>query len=105
MKLDGQWKCICTKWNDSALPNCRYCGSPKGQARMRRGVIPAEPEKPLAFTNEKFAQHCTRMAAKCAGWSGDILDSPGEPARRDAVRRFLAEMRERLNFMEEELNG
>ncbi|PWJ88432.1 hypothetical protein C8D77_111155 [Mesorhizobium loti] len=58
-----------------------------------------------AFTNERFAQHCIRMAAKAAGWAGDILDSPDEPARRDAVERFITEMRDRLTFMEEKLNG
>lgn len=61
----------------------------------------------VSMTQLEFAQKCARLATKASGWAGDILDteSPNEPARRETVERFIAEMRDRLNFMEEKLNG
>ena len=56
-----------------------------------------------SITNFRFAQWCTRIAAKSSGWAGDILDSPNEPARTESVERFIKEMRDRLTFMEDEL--
>ncbi|RWB67597.1 hypothetical protein [Mesorhizobium sp.] len=59
----------------------------------------------MSISNARFAQWCARLSAKSAGWAGDILDSPNEPARRENVERFIREIRDRLNYMEEELNG
>lgn len=58
------------------------------------------------MTPIEFAQRCTRIAAKAPGWAADILDTSNEtPARREDIERFIADMRARLNFMEEKLNG
>lgn len=59
----------------------------------------------MSISNERFAQWCARLAAKSAGWAGDILDAGNKPARREDVERFIREIRDRLNYMEEELNG
>lgn len=35
------------------------------------------------ITNFRFAQWCTRLAAKSSGWAGDILDPPtNQPGAR-----------------------
>lgn len=59
----------------------------------------------MSISNARFAQWCARLASKSAGWAGDILDAPGKPARRESVERFIKEIRDRLDHMEEELNG
>ncbi|BCH12008.1 hypothetical protein MesoLj131c_62660 [Mesorhizobium sp. 131-3-5] len=58
------------------------------------------------MTPIEFAQRCARIASRASAWAGDVLDTSTEkPARREDVERFITEMRERLNYIEEKLNG
>lgn len=56
-----------------------------------------------------FARRCAGISLVALKWSHDTLstapvdvDQEEDP---DTVKRFLAEMRERLNYIEEKLNG
>lgn len=58
------------------------------------------------MTPMEFAQRCARIASRASAWAADVLDTnTGQPARREDVERFIREMRERLNYIEEKLNG
>ncbi len=53
------------------------------------------------LTEAQFAQMCTRMASRCAGWAGDMLDgNPDEAVTADLVGQFTDAMRERLDHID-----
>jgi hypothetical protein len=56
-----------------------------------------------------FARHCAGVSLSALKWSHDTLSTApvnvDQKEHPDTVRRFIAEMRERLNYIEEKLNG
>ncbi|RVC47627.1 hypothetical protein EN781_00390 [Mesorhizobium sp. M4A.F.Ca.ET.090.04.2.1] len=56
-----------------------------------------------------FSRRCAGLSSIAAKWAHDTLSTlPADVDQEehpDTVRRFIAEMRERLNYIEEKLNG
>ena len=55
------------------------------------------------LTNAGFAKIAARIGKSCVGWAADSLDLPElreRPIKREAVRRFLAEIRDQLDYLE-----
>ncbi|MER9710229.1 hypothetical protein NKJ13_08160 [Mesorhizobium sp. M0174] len=56
-----------------------------------------------------FAQRCAGISLAALKWSHDTLSTEpvhvDQEENPDTVTRFIAEMRERLNYIEEKLNG
>lgn len=55
------------------------------------------------MTRARFAQLASRLAKDASSWSADALDLDGE-MRPEDVRRFVQQMRERLDWMVETIN-
>jgi hypothetical protein len=63
------------------------------------------PDAPTPLTEAEFAARCARLSANAAHWAADTLTGGhplDTPIARDAARRYLAEMRERLDWLEED---
>ncbi|HWJ71886.1 MAG TPA: hypothetical protein VNX29_01855 [Kaistia sp.] len=61
----------------------------------------------MAITNAQFARSAARLAKVSAAWAGDILEldrDAGESAPAETVRRFISEMRKRLDWLENDLD-
>ena len=62
----------------------------------------------MSLTNAKFAARLSRLSLVASEWCADTLhplsERLNEPMPREPVERFIKEMRERLTWLEQELN-
>lgn len=60
------------------------------------------------MTHAYFARFLCRLADMSSGWAADTLDmaiyAPGSGLKAATVERFLKEARDRLDWLEQELN-
>ncbi len=58
----------------------------------------------MPLSNAEFARQAAYLAKNSSHWAGDSMmlsDRLGEPVREEALQRFLSEMRERLDLIED----
>ena len=62
---------------------------------------PVKLGKPL--TRREFARHVAYIAHDLTEWAGDCLgyQDPEQPMKKDALRRFLKNIRDRLDMIEQ----
>jgi len=53
-------------------------------------------------SSARFAQRCAYLAGRLNGWAGDCLIHPDKEVSPGTLARFLEEMRERLDWIEED---
>jgi hypothetical protein len=63
----------------------------------------------MSLTRAQLGHRLERLAAKCATFRARVLivfpDRLNDPAKRKPVERFIRDMRQRLNDLEQELNS
>lgn len=60
-----------------------------------------------SMTNARFAGIVSRIAQTCSSWAGDslsVLDWCNQPVEPEAAKRFIAEMRGRIDYIERHLS-
>ena len=60
------------------------------------------------MTNAEFSRRAARVASTAAAWAAGSLDLPDRREarmREEPFRRFIREMRERLDYMEADYNA
>lgn len=60
----------------------------------------------MSMSNARFCRLATYIAKAAASWAGDTLVLDGrlrEPVPDDVAKRFIADIRQRLDFIEEEM--
>lgn len=60
------------------------------------------------LTNADFVRALSYMASNCASWAGDTLIFPermDEPIDLEPLRRFIQNMRERLDLIDPDTSG